>query len=140
MIDRAKIFVRAGKGGDGAIAFRHEKDVATGGPYGGNGGKGGSIWIVASKDIDSLRLFSSWNHFVADDGENGKSKLCNGRDAKDVIIQVPVGTVITSAEGEILADLDADGEQFLAAKGGRGGRGNANFKSPRRRTPNFAEN
>ncbi len=140
MIDTAKINVRAGNGGDGAIAFRHEKSIAEGGPYGGNGGKGGSIWIVASKDIDSLRLFSSWNHFVAEDGENGKSKLCNGRDAKDVVIQVPVGTVITSTDGEILCDLDNDGDQFLAAKGGRGGRGNANFKSPKRRTPKVAEN
>ncbi len=140
MIDTAKIFVRAGNGGDGAIAFRHEKSVAEGGPYGGNGGHGGNIWIVASKDIDSLRLFSSWNHFVAEDGENGKSKLCNGRDAKDVVIQVPVGTVIYSIDGETLCDLDSDGDQFLAAEGGRGGRGNANFKSPKRRTPKIAEN
>ena len=140
MFDHYKILVKAGKGGDGAIAFRHEKSIAKGGPYGGNGGDGGSVYFRASKDIESLQEFSFRQHFFAQDGENGKSKLCNGRNGKDIVIAVPVGTIVTNEDGNFVADLDKDGEMILIAKGGRGGRGNASFKSSTRRTPNLAEN
>lgn len=140
MFDHFKITVQSGKGGDGAIAFRHEKSIAKGGPYGGNGGKGGSVYIQASKDMESLASFTMRQHFFAEDGGNGKSKLCSGKDGKDVTVIVPVGTIVRNENGHLLADLDKDGERVLVAKGGRGGRGNASFKSSTRRTPNIAEN
>lgn len=140
MFDHVHITVRSGKGGDGAIAFRHEKSIAKGGPYGGNGGHGGSVYLVASKDIETLSQFQLRQHFFATDGENGKSKLCNGRDGKDVIVHVPVGTIVRGEKGEFLADLNFDGDKICIAHGGRGGRGNAAFKSATRRTPNVAEN
>ena len=140
MFDHFKITVQSGKGGDGAIAFRHEKSVAKGGPYGGNGGRGGSVYIKASKDVESLVNFNFRQHYFAEDGGNGKSKLCSGKDGADVTVIVPVGTIVTDENGHMLADLDKDGERVLVAKGGRGGRGNASFKSSTRRTPNLAEN
>ncbi len=140
MFDHFKITVQSGKGGDGAIAFRHEKSIARGGPYGGNGGRGGSVYIQSSKDVETLANFNFRQHFFATDGENGKTKLCNGKDGKDVFVMVPVGTIITDENGHLVADLDKDGERVLVAKGGRGGRGNACFKSSTRRTPNIAEN
>ncbi len=140
MFDHFKITVQSGKGGDGAIAFRHEKSIARGGPYGGNGGRGGSVYIQSSKDVESLASFNFRQHFFATDGENGKTKLCNGKDGKDVFVIVPVGTIVTDELGHLVADLDKDGERVLVAKGGRGGRGNACFKSSTRRTPNIAEN
>lgn len=140
MFDHFKITVQSGKGGDGAIAFRHEKSVAKGGPYGGNGGRGGSVYLVASRNVESLAAFNFRQHFFATDGENGKSKLCNGRDGKDVVVQVPIGTVVTDENGNFVADLNFDGDKICVARGGRGGRGNASFKSPTRRTPNISEN
>ena len=140
MLDHIHITIRSGKGGDGAIAFRHEKSIAKGGPYGGNGGRGGSVYMKASKDVESFAQFRLRQHFFAEDGENGKSKLCNGRDGKDVTIVVPVGTLVTDESGNLLADLNFDGDTICIAHGGRGGRGNASFKSATRRTPNIAEN
>lgn len=140
MNDKVKITLVSGKGGDGAIAFRHEKCVENGGPYGGNGGRGGSISFVADNGIDTLSAYRFGKKFVAEDGGNGKSKLQYGKDGKDILLHVPCGTVIEDEKGNRLADLIQHGQSYLALEGGRGGRGNARFKSPRRRTPNIAEN
>lgn len=140
MNDKVKVTLKSGKGGDGAIAYRREKSVEKGGPYGGNGGKGGSIYLVADNGIDTLANYRFGKTFFAQDGENGRTKLQYGRDGEDVYLHVPVGTVVEDLEGHILADLYHNGDTYLAAKGGRGGRGNATFKSPTHRTPNIAEN
>ncbi|MDD6846433.1 MAG: GTPase ObgE [bacterium] len=140
MNDKVKITLISGKGGDGAIAFRHEKSIMNGGPYGGNGGRGGNISFVADNGINTLADFRFGKVFRAQDGENGKTKLQYGKDASDIVLHVPVGTVVEDENGTPLADLTHHGDTYLAVKGGRGGRGNATFKSPVRRTPNIAEN
>lgn len=140
MNDKVKITLCSGKGGDGAIAFRREKCVEAGGPYGGNGGKGGSIYLKADEGMNSLSNYRFGKTFKAEEGEHGFSKLCFGKDAKDITLLVPVGTVVEDENGEMLADLYHDKDTYLAVKGGRGGRGNACFKSSVKRTPNIAEN
>lgn len=140
MNDKVKITLVSGKGGDGAIAFRHEKCIENGGPYGGNGGKGGSISFVADNGIDTLSQYRFGKTFKAEEGGNGRSKLQYGKDGKDIILHVPCGTVVEDENGNRLADLLKHGDTYLAVEGGRGGRGNARFKSPKRRTPNIAEN
>ena len=140
-IDRAVIEVRSGKGGDGAIAFLHEKYVAKGGPAGGNGGRGGSIFLRASKTINTLFNFRHSKTFIANDGEKGGIKNQYGKYAEDVIVDVPVGTVVYLEKGkEFLGDLNEDGKIVMVAKGGRGGRGNSCFKSSTNRVPKIAEN
>lgn len=140
-IDRAKIEVRSGKGGDGVIAFLHEKYIEKGGPSGGNGGRGGSIYFIAKNDLNSLIAYRHSRVVIAKDGEKGGNKNQYGRKADDIYLEVPVGTVITNAlTNEVLADLNEDGKIALIAKGGRGGRGNAAFKSSRQRVPKIAEN
>lgn len=140
MNDKVKITLCSGKGGDGAIAFRREKCVEAGGPYGGNGGKGGSIYLKADEGMNSLSNYRFGKTFKAEEGEHGFSKFCFGKDAKDITLLVPVGTVVEDENGEMLADLYHDKDTYLAVKGGRGGRGNACFKSSVKRTPNIAEN
>ena len=140
MHDKVKITLVSGKGGDGAIAYRREKSVEKGGPYGGNGGKGGSIFFVADNGIDTLANYRFGKTFKAEPGQNGKTKLQYGKDAKDIYLHIPCGTVVEDEQGRVLADLIHHGDTYLAVKGGRGGRGNAMFKSPNRRTPNIAEN
>ena len=140
-IDRAIIEVRSGKGGDGAIAFLHEKYVAKGGPAGGNGGRGGSIYLRASKTINTLFNFRHSKTFIANDGEKGGIKNQYGKYAEDVIVDVPVGTVVyLEKDKEFLGDLNEDGKMIRVAKGGRGGRGNSCFKSSTNRVPKIAEN
>ncbi len=140
-IDRAIIEVRSGKGGDGAIAFLHEKYVAKGGPAGGNGGRGGSIYLRASKTINTLFNFRHSKTFIANDGEKGGIKNQYGKYAEDVIVDVPVGTVVyLEKDKEFLGDLNEDGKMIRVAKGGRGGRGNSYFKSSTNRVPKIAEN
>ena len=140
-IDRAIIEVRSGKGGDGAIAFLHEKYVAKGGPAGGNGGRGGSIFLRASKTINTLFNFRHSKTFSANDGEKGGIKNQYGKYAEDVIVDVPVGTVVyLEKDKEFLGDLNEDGKMIRVAKGGRGGRGNSCFKSSTNRVPKIAEN
>ena len=140
-IDRAVIEVRSGKGGDGAIAFLHEKYVAKGGPAGGNGGRGGSIFLRASKTINTLFNFRHSKTFIANDGEKGGIKNQYGKYAEDVIVDVPVGTVVyLEKDKEFLGDLNEDGKIIRVAKGGRGGRGNSCFKSSTNRVPKIAEN
>jgi GTP-binding protein len=139
--DEARIEVIAGKGGDGSASFRREKFVPMGGPDGGDGGRGGSIWALADSNLNTLIDYRYTRIFRAKAGENGRGRDQNGKGAEDVILRVPVGTVIREAgSGEVIADLAKDGERALLAKGGRGGLGNLNFKSsvnraPRRFTP-----
>lgn len=130
-LDFVKVYVRGGRGGDGAVSFRREKFQPKGGPDGGDGGKGGDVIFRASRQKNTLLDFKYKKHIVAQDGESGKSKNQKGRDGEDLIVLVPVGTVIKDAQTyEVLADLDQDGKSFIVAKGGKGGRGNASFKSP----------
>lgn len=140
-IDRATIEVRAGNGGDGMIAFHREKYISRGGPSGGNGGRGGSIILRASRKINTLVNFRHSKCIIAESGKKGMGKNQYGKSAEDVIVEVPLGTVVYDAKDKtFLCDLDKDQKEFIVAKGGRGGRGNACFKSPVNRTPRIAEN
>jgi GTP-binding protein len=139
-IDRAKIQVASGAGGDGVVMGRREKFVAAGGPAGGNGGRGGSVYLVATNDLNTLLDFRFNRKFVALPGEKGGPKNMHGKGAEDLEIRVPVGTVVyDSKTRDLLADLHEDGQRWLAAKGGKGGRGNAEFVTPTRKAPDFAE-
>ena len=141
LIDRCVIEVRSGKGGDGAISFLQDKNTQKGGPDGGNGGRGGSIYFVGKANLNNLYNFRHSRTFIALDGEKGGKKLMNGKGAPDLYIEVPTGTVISlESTGEILADLTEEGQTALIAQGGRGGKGNACYKSSRRRIPRIAEN
>jgi len=134
--DEARIEVHAGKGGDGSASFRREKYVPRGGPDGGNGGAGGSIVAIADRNINTLIEYRYARIHRAKDGERGRGSDCNGRGAADVILHMPVGTVITDADsGELIADLKADGDRTVLASGGAGGLGNLNFKSSVNRAP-----
>jgi len=138
-IDEAKIEVHAGSGGDGAVSFRREKFVPRGGPDGGDGGRGGSIYAVADSNLNTLVEYRFARIHRAKNGERGQGRQCNGRGAEDIVLGVPVGTVITDAEsGELVADLAASGERALVARGGKGGLGNVNFKSSTNRAPRKA--
>ena len=140
-IDRVVVEVRSGKGGDGMIAFLHEKYVAKGGPSGGNGGRGASIIFRANKSINTLFNFRHSKVFIGPDGEKGGTKNKYGRGADDVIVDVPLGTIVyEEKDHKFLADLSEDGQTVVVAKGGRGGRGNAAFKSDKNRVPRIAEN
>ncbi len=140
-IDRAVIEVRSGKGGDGMIAFRREKYVAKGGPSGGNGGRGGSVYLVARQKVNTLFNFRHSICIQANDGEKGGTKLKFGKYADDIYVDVPVGTVVYLEDGnKFLGDLSEEGKTLLVAKGGRGGKGNACFKSSTNRVPRVAEN
>lgn len=139
-IDKAKIYLVAGSGGDGAVSFLREKCREYGGPNGGNGGRGGSIYFVAKRGINTLSHYSHAIKVKAESGDNGHKKNSFGRAGKDVYLDVPIGTVILTVEGDILADLSKEGDTYLACKGGRGGRGNACFTSSTNRSPKTAEN
>lgn len=139
-VDEVRIFVKAGDGGNGAVSFRREKFIERGGPNGGDGGNGGSVVFVANPQLTTLLDFRYQQHHRAKNGENGMGSDCNGRGAEDMILQVPVGTLIRSADtGELLVDLSAPGQRFVAAQGGRGGLGNMNFATSTRQTPRFAQ-
>ncbi len=139
-IDFAKIYVKAGDGGAGAVAFRREKYVPKGGPAGGNGGNGGNIIFKADSNLNTLLDFRYQKKYIAQNGERGGSSLKDGKTGKDIIIKVPVGTLIKDADSEeIIFDLNSDGKEFVAAKGGKGGKGNSNFATPTNQTPRYAE-
>jgi len=139
-IDRAKIFVQGGAGGNGCVAFRREKFVPKGGPAGGDGGKGGDVVLVADRNVHTLLDFKYKRHYKAERGRHGEGNKRSGRSGEDLEIKVPVGTVVKDAEtGEVLGDLTEHGQRLVVAKGGRGGRGNAAFATPTRRAPDFAE-
>lgn len=139
-VDIAKISVKAGKGGNGSVAFRREKYVPMGGPAGGDGGDGGSIILEADEGLRTLMDFRYKRHYQAENGEDGRGKKQFGSDGKDLLLRVPIGTLVKDSEtGIVLADLKDHGQKFVCAKGGRGGRGNVHFKNSIRRTPRFAE-
>lgn len=140
-VDQVKIQVKAGKGGDGAVAFRREKYVPNGGPAGGDGGKGGSVILKVDEGLRTLMDFRYNRMFKAKPGQNGMTKGMYGRGAKDLYIAVPQGTTVTDAQtGEILGDLVENNDELVVAKGGRGGRGNIHFASPKNPAPEIAEN
>ncbi len=138
-VDEAQLHAKAGDGGAGAISFRREAHVAKGGPDGGDGGRGGDVWLVASNDQASLLGFRDHPHRRASDGAHGSGKRRHGARGGDLDVPVPVGTVVRARDGEVLCDLRRPGDRWLAAEGGRGGRGNARFLSNTRRAPGFAE-
>jgi GTP-binding protein len=135
-VDEAQIHVKAGDGGAGSISFRREAHVAKGGPDGGDGGHGGSVWLVADRNTASLYGFRDHPHRRAGSGTHGMGKGRHGKAGADLEVPVPEGTVVRDASGEVVADLVSEGDRWLA---GRGGRGNARFLSNRRRAPSFAE-
>ncbi|MDW7673889.1 MAG: GTPase ObgE [Bacillota bacterium] len=139
--DQAKIYVKGGDGGNGMVAFRREKYVPEGGPSGGDGGKGGNVIITTDPGLKTLVDFKYKRHYKADRGEHGQSKNCHGKSAGDLIIKVPLGTIVKDADtDEILADLVAEEQSYSVVKGGRGGRGNTRFTSAQNRVPTLAEN
>ena len=139
-VDRAKITIKSGKGGNGAVTFRREPFVPEGGPDGGDGGKGGDVVFMADENLRTLMDFRYKRKYEAESGQNGMKKKRFGKNGEDLVIKVPVGTmVIDEATGKIMKDMTQHGQSFVAAKGGRGGRGNARFATPTRQAPNFAE-
>jgi len=138
--DEARIYVKGGDGGNGCVSFRREKYVPMGGPDGGDGGRGGNIYLVVDPSLNTLVHFRQRVHFKAQRGAHGRGKNQHGRSGEDLYIPVPPGTVVYDDEtGELLADLVTPGQKALVARGGRGGRGNAAFKSPTNQAPRIAE-
>lgn len=139
-MDKTKIKIISGRGGNGMVAWRREKYVDKGGPAGGDGGKGGDVYLVADENMSTLMDFKYKSVFKAESGENGGIKNCHGHWAKDLYIKVPVGTVVKDVKtGNIIADLTENEQKVLVAKGGRGGRGNARFATAQKRAPQFCE-
>ena len=138
-VDLARIRIRAGKGGDGAVSFHREKYVAAGGPDGGDGGKGGDVVFVADTNLSSLINFKYKTKYYAGDGQNGGTKRCTGKNAPDLVVRVPKGTLVREAKtGRLIADLSGD-EPAVIARGGKGGWGNARFATPTRQIPRFSK-
>jgi GTPase len=138
-VDKAVVTIKAGDGGNGAVSFRHEKYVDKGGPDGGDGGNGGNVIFVASRNENTLASFRFQKELKAESGAAGGKRRKHGKSAKDLIVKVPVGTVVSDTQGATLADLSKDGQQAVVAKGGKGGFGNAHFVSSRRQAPRIAE-
>ena len=140
-VDQVKISLKAGDGGNGITAYRREKYVPFGGPAGGDGGKGASVIFEVDEGLRTLLDFRYQRHFKAKKGENGQSSNMHGKNAEDLVLKVPPGTIIKSVESEeVLADLVEDGQRAIVARGGRGGRGNSRFATPRNPAPDFSEN
>jgi len=139
-VDRAKIFIKSGKGGNGAVSFRREPYVPEGGPDGGDGGKGGDVIFEADENLRTLMDFRYKKKYEAENGQDGMKKKRYGKNGQDLVIKVPVGTVVIDEEsGLVMKDLKEHGQSFVAAKGGRGGKGNTKYATPTRQAPNFAE-
>lgn len=139
-VDRAKISIKSGKGGNGAVSFRREPFVPEGGPDGGDGGKGGNVVFEADENLRTLMDFRYKRKYEAENGQDGMRKKRYGRNGQDLVIKVPVGTmVIDEATGTVMKDLTEHGQTFIAAKGGKGGKGNVKFTTSTRQAPNFAE-
>lgn len=138
-VDIASLVVKAGDGGDGRVSFRHEKFIDKGGPDGGDGGNGGDVVLVASRNQNTLASFRFQKELAAQPGEPGSKTRKHGKSGRDLLVQVPVGTVATDDKGRILADVDEDGKHAIIAKGGKGGFGNAHFISSTRQAPRIAE-
>ena len=140
-IDKAILDVCAGNGGNGMVAFRQEKYIEKGGPSGGDGGRGGSVYFVGSSSINTLLEFKYRKKIVAPNGENGKGKQCYGKKGEDIYVKVPLGTIIyDEINNYVIADINENNQQVLIAKGGRGGRGNCHFANSRYQAPEIAEN
>lgn len=140
-IDKAKIFIKAGNGGDGCASFHREKYVMKGGPSGGDGGRGGNVIFVADPQQTTLFAFKHAQHFRAPNGGNGQAELKTGSDGEDLLIRVPVGTIVRDPEtGSIVADMSEAGKRRTVLYGGRGGKGNARFATATRQAPRFAQN
>ncbi len=138
-LDQAKIYLKAGDGGNGCVGFRREKFIEFGGPDGGDGGKGGDLVFEAARNLNTLIDFRYQQHFKAERGKDGSGRLSAGRGGEDLVIKVPVGTEILSEDREtVLADLSEDGQRIVLLKGGNGGFGNAHFKGPTNRAPEHA--
>ena len=138
-VEEWQIHVKAGDGGAGAVSFRREAHVALGGPDGGDGGKGGDVWLVADHNVASLLSFRDHPHRSATSGSHGQGKAKHGRSGADIEVPVPEGTIVRDQAGQVLADLSEAGTRWMAGRGGEGGKGNARFLSNRRRAPSFAE-
>lgn len=139
-IDKAKVFVKSGKGGDGAITFRREKYIPLGGPDGGDGGKGGNIIFKVDTGMTTLLDFKYKKKYVAEDGGRGTGSKCYGRDGEDLVVKVPLGTIIRQeSTNKIIADLSDKDDEIVLFRGGKGGKGNCKFCTPTRQAPNFAE-
>lgn len=139
-VDLIKIFLKSGKGGAGAVHFHRDRWTRKGGPDGGDGGRGGNIILKGNRNLWTLLHLRYHKHFIAGDGQNGGSNNCTGADGEDVIIEVPLGTVVKDVEtGEMLAEVIEHDQEVLLLKGGKGGKGNAFFKSPTMQTPRFAQ-
>ena len=139
-VDRAKITIKSGKGGNGAVTFRRDPFVPEGGPDGGDGGKGGDVVFEADENLRTLMDFRYKRKYEAENGQNGMKKKRYGKNGEDLIIKVPVGTMVIDEEsGKVMKDMTEHGQSFIAAKGGRGGKGNTKFATPTRQAPNFAE-
>ena len=138
-VDEAQLHAKAGDGGAGSVSFRREAHVDKGGPDGGDGGRGGDVWLVADRNQASLLGFRDHPFRRAENGVHGSGKKRHGASGSDTVVPVPVGTVVKSLAGELLCDLSVEGDRWLCAEGGRGGHGNARFLSNRRRAPRFAE-
>lgn len=138
-IDKVKIYIKSGNGGNGSASLHTEKYVANGGPDGGDGGKGGDIIFEATSAENTLNVFHFQKHFRAGNGENGGKKNCYGKQGEDLVVKVPVGTVVKTLDGQVVADMFHDGQREVILKGGKGGRGNRHFANSRRQSPSFAE-
>lgn len=139
-LDRVKIYVRSGKGGDGCVSFRREKYVPLGGPDGGDGGNGGNVIFEVDSNLNTLIDFKYKRKFIAENGENGSSSKCYGKDGDNMIIKVPIGTIVRHADSnKIICDLSGDKQRIVILKGGKGGKGNCKFCTPTRQAPDFAE-
>ena len=138
-IDYAEIYVKAGNGGDGAVAFRKEKFVPKGGPSGGNGGKGGDVILQVDPNLHTLLDFRYKKKYIAEDGKNGFKSLKDGKNGPDLIIRLPKGTLIIDENKDVICDLDEEDSKYIIATGGRGGKGNSNFATATNQTPRFAE-
>ena len=139
MLDRASICVRGGRGGNGSVSFRREKYVPKGGPDGGDGAPGGDVVVVATRQLHDLSHFRHKHHYRAAAGGHGRGANRRGADGPELLVEVPVGTEVRDAEGELLGDLVLEGQRLVVARGGEGGRGNVGFKSSTRQAPRFAE-
>lgn len=138
--DRARVFIKSGKGGDGHVSFRRELFVAAGGPDGGDGGRGGDVIFVVDKGLNTLTDFRHVRKYCAEDGEEGGKRRCHGKDGEDLIVKVPEGTVIYDDEsGKVIADMSGENSRQVILSGGRGGKGNMNFATPTMQVPKYAQ-
>ena len=139
-VDKAKIIIKAGDGGDGCASFHREKFVMRGGPDGGDGGRGGNVVFLADPNMSTLLDFRFARHYRAAGGENGRARMSSGKNGEDIVIHVPVGTLVRDVEsGRIVADMNKPHRTRIVLHGGRGGRGNARFATPTRQSPRFAQ-